>query len=1711
LTTATPKKNKGLSIITMASSLLPLDHLEEDEEEDENEFEPLTPRFSVPSASSSEPQPYSFDDMGHASTYLQFFKSSSSSLNQRHHFPFDAYAVDNTTRTPLQPVLSTTKLSRSSSHRSSFETSPASGSTSTTSNEKVERSNIPKRPVSSYEMSSSSTGSTSEKENIRSIPSASYSLQSTPTNVASTASSYKEDDRSSSSTLWGESFVSVVSRKPDGEDGKSMPSMVYKKGRSDPEQTEYIYEYDRENDVRFSASQGGASTMMLFGLGSLRHPWSQFLFQRILRMPEHFYRRSEIQYLQEQHEWKCQQMRFGISKKDAEEDRRFDFVLILQPQEVYGFWAQRLDFREELLGPNILAGMEEQWQDLLSHHSEEEDADSIIPVLAGGNYSDSASSSTTTDDPSDEEHDLFIDQPTPPYSSTLRRRPQGTPALDQHASPKHLYRTPPSSLSKQPNKSLLRPDASPGLYSYLDKSYSSAWTNRTNATSAKPLSLFERALGSPPNITPSSSLLPESTPVSNNNPVYTYPRKWGNPVSNAKTQPLRPLAGQPPMNTSATPPVQRVLPTKAATVDLKQEDENSNPNCIRLEDIPNPSIARGIAARTNRTHGRLPFCNALRDGGIVVRRHRPGREAVFCRISSPDGGDTLLLQTIPRDEALIAFARQRELHPPPSKASPPQYWSLPDDATRLNHVSDLLPSYGKLIQPLTQLVPSALKGMFSIHMAQVVTIHPASNADPRSANEFGTVTLRRSQSSHVAARSFSLVLQKHGIGAVMEDVKVQWHRGEGNDAQFRYVDLEAATESDYWFILRGLLFLHRDALVGRYAKDRAAGMGTRRLDAVGCDKVRDSVLHVDEFHEPLTVGWLERTIVNVRKLDTTYREGYVTKLDALPPPSDYFLGFRSPGTAIWSRLRQAGLETQRVYSLDPNRVMIKVRCPPDRLMDVAEVLRIKLKTKEGSFAPFREDMMDDFAPMVDPLEDPPPHPPADVHYDFYQFRSSIRQTIIDFIIGSRIRDSGAELGPRDLGQKIQARVPLHVPFKLDAIYASWFYFWKEENWRHGRQGRSLTHASTTESSWSPVKRDVELGNAEPVPPKASDDDDDEGDLHAKIPNLVTRILVGSMFQPLDSIEEYFGEKVAFYFTWLEHTAKHLICLSVAGLILLFFQLGSGKIDHPLRPLFSIVVMIWTFIVLINWKKRANYMAYRWGTMNFKEQETTRPQFIGETTKDEITGEMIITYPKWKRWLKYCISFPLTILFTMGTLILILWVHANRDWQLATTFSDNAHTADLPEIHGLPLSAIGRRGPVVNVELTRENLRSPTFWFIVVLLPSMLGLFLPLLNFLLMRLSIVLNDFENYRTESEYRTYLIIKVFSFRFVCYFATLYYYSILSIGGDASTESGQQAIENGILRVGTGVLVYTTVAQWWQNFVHICFPMLIGRLRMNHRNQRLADELHDIEMEEAEIYQLSTIRIDQKLKERQVRLVNKRLLLEQAQDDIWIEMLLPMHDSFPEYIQAVVQFTFVSCFSVVLPITPLIVLFNYLISMRLDAYKLCRGRRRPISEKTGGIGVWEHVLHIVAVISVLTNCWLMGFLSSQFYWIKEEITEIGLFAVVVVWEHIMLLIKYIMSNSISPLPKTVRDAMKREQYVLDQQRTTLMQERRQQQQQQLNEELSAVMEDPPSQHRLSRHRSKHSRDALSIAESPSLVSSPSFDDSHRHSASTSSQPKIK
>ena len=165
----------------------------------------------------------------------------------------------------------------------------------------------------------------------------------------------------------------------------------------------------------------------------------------------------------------------------------------------------------------------------------------------------------------------------------------------------------------------------------------------------------------------------------------------------------------------------------------------------------------------------------------------------------------------------------------------------------------------------------------------------------------------------------------------------------------------------------------------------------------------------------------------------------------------------------------------------------------------------------------------------------------------------------------------------------------------------------------------------------------------------------------------------------------------------------------------------------------------------------------------------------------------------------CISIPLTVGFTILTLLGILIIYGNRDVMLANYFASNDdHSFEV----SFSTDVIGRRAPILAVELNEEHLHDPHFWLIIIGFPTVLGLVLPLLNFSLRRISFWLNEIENHRTEAEYRTHFIIKVFAFRFVCYFAALYYYSFIGVN-----NTDPQATNQGIVRVASTLFTYITI----------------------------------------------------------------------------------------------------------------------------------------------------------------------------------------------------------------------------------------------------------------------------------------------------------------
>ncbi|MGK3733942.1 MAG: hypothetical protein ACI90V_000778 [Bacillariaceae sp.] len=1114
---------------------------------------------------------------------------------------------------------------------------------------------------------------------------------------------------------------------------------------------------------------------------------------------------------------------------EVNDDNFSDFVIVLTPQEAYKYWADLLDFREEHFGMDSLDVWGRQLQSPAGASTNTTDSRTSVEEVSSEEKKkeksdhQSAKSSDTDSNQHDDDDEAFADLSSTPLTGLLRRRVSRTPPVTKNTPTRRFSR----SVTRNNDNSIQRSrftQYSLHSQSHLYSSQSNLFSPTTPSRRGHGrMSMFERALQSPSLTTSNRSrTFSQSSYYSHSNHTSIYTdsgdeagtisatptnterpslsavrRRWGNPTmpsqstksfANILSPPIRSLTrgtgseGNHMMLSSSMNShgnKQNSIRDNSIKINTKvvqqeangDDEENQNPNSIQTEkDIPNPIIPRGIAARTN---GMIRFLSALKRG-IVVRRHRPNKDSIFCKLSSIDGGDTIQYQLIDPEEAMIAFKEQRVRYNRnlthsstpmsvraistdwsciggPSEGSPVHKFKVPDHVAAQKYREKFQREHGTAKRLFDVALKAANSGM--VRATDIVAVHPAIHNDPRHPGlrkgELGTASLRRSLSNNSTEHTFSLISftgQRFKKKGISENPTDTWFKGEGSELLFKTLDFEAATEGEYWLIFRGLLLLHRDAVSGRFAIDRNAGIGggarTKTMENEkgedGENATVENRLQQDMYVEPVMVGRLEKLIVQkIRKTDDDYIRGAVMP-GAIPPPSDYFLGYKSPGTQIWSRLRLAGLETQRIYSVDTRRVMIKIRCPEDRLTDVAEVLRLRMRTKDGSFAPFREDSAHMFKEREDLLDIP------NMYRDRMAslLRSKDRQMIINFIIGSRIRDSGAELAETsDVGKMIEARIPLHMPRKLDSLYNAWVYYWKREHW---------TGISPTLESKSTAGGSSQSAMEEGCLPGNDRDDKDQSSVDERpIPSFITRFFVEAFNQPLDSIEEYFGEKVTFYFAWLQHCAVHLLFLSFFGLMVTFFQVKNEKFDHWSRPFFSMIVMIWTFVVLVNWRKRSNSLAYQWGSMDHKEQETNRPEFQGEYVTDPITNEWVIKYPRWKRWLKYLISIPITAAFTCLSLFLILLVHANRDMQMAR-YVNSTLNSTLGDEHfefNIAMNNIGLK-QIVDVKVSKELLLDPTYWIIMTALPAMLGLCIPILNIILMWISVKLNDFENYRTDSE---------------------------------------------------------------------------------------------------------------------------------------------------------------------------------------------------------------------------------------------------------------------------------------------------------------------------------------------------------------------------
>jgi hypothetical protein len=279
-----------------------------------------------------------------------------------------------------------------------------------------------------------------------------------------------------------------------------------------------------------------------------------------------------------------------------------------------------------------------------------------------------------------------------------------------------------------------------------------------------------------------------------------------------------------------------------------------------------------------------------------------------------------------------------------------------------------------------------------------------------------------------------------------------------------------------------------------------------------------------------------------------------------------------------------------------------------------------------------------------------------------------------------------------------------------------------------------------------------------------------------------------------------------------------------------------------------------------------------------------------------------------------------------------------------------------------------------------------------------------LNLLYKKIAQVLVDWENHRTETDYDNALIIRTFLFQFVNSYTSLFYVAFFKNGAklpfveDADackfdySKSAQNPAAFGCLdelTVQLAALLGTNII--WGQTQELLLPWAKKKY---HHYKHKSEETTFMQPWETEA----------------------------------------AYTDYPgtrdEYLEMVIQYGYVVMFAAAFPLAPLMAFINNIVEIRTDAWKFMTQFNRPLYRGTSGIGVWYMVLEVIGFIAIVTNCLILAFTSGVLAnWFNGDI--LLTFAMAVIFEHILLILKLAVAYTIPGYPKNIRISLAVQAYI--------------------------------------------------------------------------------
>jgi anoctamin-10 len=427
-------------------------------------------------------------------------------------------------------------------------------------------------------------------------------------------------------------------------------------------------------------------------------------------------------------------------------------------------------------------------------------------------------------------------------------------------------------------------------------------------------------------------------------------------------------------------------------------------------------------------------------------------------------------------------------------------------------------------------------------------------------------------------------------------------------------------------------------------------------------------------------------------------------------------------------------------------------------------------------------------------------------------------------------------------------------------------------------------------------------------------------------------------EDLDEIRDRLGEKVAFYFAFTNSYFSFLMFPAVFGF-------SAWVLLGYFSPIYAVVNTLWCVTFVEYWKQQEVDLGIRWGVRGVSEIQEKRHDFKYEKeVKDPITGETKQVFPALKRLGRQALAVPFGILamIALGTII-------------ATCFG---------------------------IEIFLSEVYNGPFKHLLVYLPTvLLTAFVPTMSTILTTVATKLNDFENYETTEGYKSALTAKIFILNFITSYFPVFLTAFVYIPfgsiivphldvfhitarafaeNDAQLKAPQSGFEINPHRLRTQVIYFTVTAQIVNFLMETVVPYIkrkgfrkyqsVKAERAARRGGANPDPSINDHAEETDF--LTRVRN---------------------------EAELPGYDVTDDLREMVIQFGYLSLFSVVWPLVPVSFLINNWIELRSDAVKICIESQRPTPFRSDGIGPWLDSLSFLSWLGSVTTAALVYLFSND------------------------------------------------------------------------------------------------------------------------------------